>query len=85
MQYILLTVKDKDSVIKGFDCAVAENNQYEMRESLLTGFGEIATTVYDQDEFEDFMDVISDLSEGAQNGRVKELNVLNRKGVSQCT
>lgn len=85
MQYVLLTVKDKDGVIKGVDCAVSENNQYEMRESLLTGFGEIATTVYDQDEFEDFMDVINDLSERVQNGRVKELNILKRKGVSQWT
>ena len=55
MKYDLLTVTDKDSVIKGFDCIVAENNQYEMRESRLTGFGEIATTVYDQDEYEDFI------------------------------
>lgn len=83
MQYVLLSVTDKDSVIKGFDCIVAENNQYEMRESRLTGFGEIATTVYDQDEYEDFMDVVTGLSEGVQAGLVKQLNILRQKGVNQ--
>lgn len=83
MQYVLLTVTDEDSVIKGFDCIVTENNQYEMRESRLTGFGEIATTVYDQDEYEDFMDVITGLSEGVQDGLVKQLNILRQDGVNQ--
>lgn len=83
MQYVLLTVTDKYSVIKGFDCIVAENNQYEMRESRLTGFGEIATTVYDQDEYEDFMDVVTGLSEGVQDGLVKQLNILRQNGVGQ--
>lgn len=85
MQYVLLTITDKDSVIKGFDCTVAENSQYEMRESLLAGFGEVTTTVYGQDEFEDFMDVITELSEGVQGGQVKQLNILKTKGVSQWT
>ena len=85
MQYVLLTVTDKDSVIKGFDCIVAENNQYEMRESRLAGFGEIATTVYDQDEYEDFMNAITGLSEGVQNGLVKQIFILRRNGVSQWT
>lgn len=85
MQYVLLTVTDKDSIIRGFDCIVAENNQYKMRESRLAGFGEIATTVYDQDEYEDFMDVITGLSEGVQGGLVKQLNILRQKGVNQWT
>ena len=83
MQYVLLTVTDKDSVIKGFDCIVTGNNQYEMRESRLAGFGEIATTVYNQDEYEDFMDVITGLSEGVQDGLVKQLNILKQNGVNQ--
>lgn len=85
MQYVLLTVTDKDSVIKGFDCIATENSQYEMRESRLAGFGEIATTVYDQDEYEDFMNAITGLSEGVQNGLVKQLNILRQNGVSQWT
>lgn len=85
MQYVLLTVTDKDSIIKGFDCIVAENNQYEMRESRLAGFGEIATTVYDQNEYEDFMDVVTGLSEGVQGGLVKQLNILRQNGVNQWT
>lgn len=83
MQYVLLTVTDKDSLIKGFDCITTENSQYEMRESRLEGFGEISTTVYDQDEYEDFMDVITGLSEGAQNGLVKKLNILRHDGVNR--
>lgn len=83
MQYVLLTVTDKDSVIKGFDWIVTENNQYEMRESRLTGFGEIATTVYNQDENEDFMDVITGLTKGVQNGLVKQLKILRQNGVNQ--
>lgn len=83
MQYVLLTVTDKDSVIKGFDCIIAEDNQYEMRESRLTGFGEIATTVYDHDEYEDFMFVVTGLSEGVQDGLVKQLNILRKNGVDQ--
>lgn len=83
MQYVLLTVTDKDSVIKGFDCIVTEDNQYEMRESRVTGFGEIATTIYSQDEYEDFIDVITGLSEGVQNGLIKQLNILRQNGVSQ--
>ncbi len=83
MQYVLLTVTDKDSVIKGFDCIVAENDQYKMGESRLTGFGEIATTVYDQDEYEDFMDVVAGLFEGVQDGLVKQLNILRQNGVDQ--
>lgn len=85
MQYVLLTVTDKDSVIKGFDCIVAENNQYEMRESRLTDFGEIATTVYDQDEYEDFIDVVTGLSEGVQDGLIRQLNILRQNGVNQWT
>lgn len=81
MKYVLLTVTDKDSVIKGFDCIIAENNQYEMRESWLTGFGEIAITVYNQDEYEDFMDVVTGLSEGVQDGLVKQLNILRQGGL----
>lgn len=83
MQYVLLTVTDKDSVIKGFDCIATEDNQYEMRESRLPGFGEIATTVYDQDEYEDFMDVVAGLSAGVQDGLVKQLNILRQNGVNQ--
>lgn len=83
MQYVLLTVTDKDSVIKGFDCIVTEDNQYEMRESRVAGFGEIATTIYSQDEYEDFIDVVTGLSEGVQNGLVEQLNILRQNGVSQ--
>lgn len=83
MQYVLLTVTDKDCVIKGFDCIVTEDKQYEMRESRVTGFGEIATTIYSQDEYEDFIDVITGLSEGVQNGLIKQLNILRQNGVSQ--
>nr|DAQ08513.1 MAG TPA: hypothetical protein [Caudoviricetes sp.] len=83
MQYVLLTVTDEDSVIKGFDCIVTEDNQYEMRESRLIGFGEIATTVYGQDEYEDFINVVTALSEGVQDGLVKQLNILRRNGVNQ--
>lgn len=83
MQYVLLTVTDKDSVIKGFDCITVEDNQYEMRESRLDSFGEIAITVYNQDEYEDFMDIIIGLSEGVINGLVKRLYILERKGVNQ--
>lgn len=83
MQYVLLTVTDKDSVIKGFDCIATENNQYEMRESRLPGFGEIATTVYDQDEYEDFMDVVTGLSAGVQDGLIRQLNILRQNGVNQ--
>lgn len=83
MQYVLLTVTDKDCVIKGFDCIVTEDNQYEMRESRVAGFGEIATTIYSQDEYEDFIDVITGLSEGVQNGLIKQLNILRQNGVSQ--
>ena len=85
MQYVLLTITDKDSIIKGFDYIVTENSQYEMRESRLTGFGEIAITVYDRDEYEDFMDVIIGLSEGVQDGLVKQLNILKYNGVNQWT
>lgn len=85
MQYVLLTVTDKDSVIKGFDCIATENSQYEMRESRLAGFGEIAITVYTQDEYEDYMDVILGLSEGVQDGLVKQLNILRHNGVNQWT
>lgn len=83
MQYVLLTVTDKDSVIKGFDFITTENSQYEMRESRLAGFGEIAITVYNQDEYEDFMDVITGLSDGVQNGLVKQLFILKQNGVDQ--
>lgn len=83
MQYVLLTVTDKDSVIKGFDCIITEDNQYEMRESRLAGFGEIATTIYTQDEYEDFIDVVTGLSEGVQNGLVEQLNILRQNGVNQ--
>lgn len=83
MQYVLLTVTDKDSTIKGFDCIVTENNQYEMRESILAGFGEIATTTYNQDEYEDFINVVTGLSEGVQNGFIKQLNILRQNGVNQ--
>lgn len=83
MQYVLLTVTDEDSIIKGFDCITTRDNQYEMRESRLVGFGEIATTVYDQDEYEDFMDVVTGLSEGVQDGLVKQLNILRQNGVDQ--
>lgn len=83
MQYVLLTVTDKDSVIKGFDCIVTEDNQYEMRESRVTGSGEIATTIYSQDEYEDFIDVVTGLSEGVQNGLIKQLNILRQNGVSR--
>lgn len=85
MQYVLLTVTDKDSVIKGFDCIATKDNQYEMRESRLAGFGEIAITVYDRDEYEDFMDVIIGLSEGVQGGLVNQLNILRQNGVNQWT
>ena len=85
MQYVLLTVTDKDSIIKGFDCIATENNQYEMRESRLPGFGEIAITVYGRGEYEDFMDVITGLSEGVQDGLVKQLNILRYNGVNQWT
>lgn len=83
MQYVLLTVTDKDSVIKGFDFIATENSQYEMRESRLAGFGEIATTVYNQDEYEDFIDVVTGLYEGVQDGLVKQLNILRQNGVNQ--
>lgn len=83
MQYVLLTVTDKDFVIKGFDCIVTEDNQYEMRESRATGFGEIATTIYSQDEYEDFIDTITGLSEGVQDGLIKQLNILRQNGVNQ--
>lgn len=83
MQYVLLTVTNKNSVIKGFDCIVTEDNQYEMRESRLTGFGEIATTIYSQDEYEDFIGVVAALSEGVQNGLVERLNILRQNGVNQ--
>lgn len=83
MQYVLLTVTDKNSVIKGFDCIITEDNQYEMRESRVTGFGEIATTIYTQDEYEDFIDVVTSLSEGVQNGLVEQLNILRQNGVNQ--
>lgn len=83
MQYVLLTVTDKDSVIKGFDCIVTEDNQYEMRESRVASFGEIATTIYTQDEYEDFIDVVTGLSEGVQNGLVEQLNILRQNGVNQ--
>ena len=85
MQYVLLTVTDKDSIIRGFDCVATETSQYEMRESRLAGFGEIATTVYNQDEYEDFMNVITGLSEGVQDGLVKQLNILKYNGVNQWT
>lgn len=85
MQYVLLTVTDKDSVIKAFDCIATKDSQYEMRESRLAGFGEIATTVYDRDEYKDFMDVITGLSEGVQDGLVKQLNILRHNGVNQWT
>ena len=85
MQYVLLTVTDKDSVIKGFDFIATENNQYEMRESRLTGFGEIAITIYARDEYKDFLDVITGLSEGVQDGLVKQLNILKYNGVNQWT
>lgn len=85
MQYVLLTVTDKDSVIKGFDYIATGNSQYEMRESRLAGFGEIAITVYDRDEYKDFMNVITGLSEGIQDGLVKQLNILRQNGVSQWT
>ena len=83
MQYVLLTVTDKDSVIKAFDCIVANDKQYEMRESTLAGFGEIATTIYSQDEYEDFIDVVTGLSNGVQDGVIKQLNILRQNGVSQ--
>ena len=85
MQYVLLTVADEDSIIKGFDFIATENNQYEMRESRLAGFGEIAITVYNRDEYEDFMDVVTGLSEGIQDGLVKQLNILRQNGVNQWT
>lgn len=83
MQYVLLTVTDKDNIIKSFDCIAVKDNQYEMRESRLAGFGEIAITVYNQDEYEDFMDVITGLSEGVQDGLVKQLFILKQNGVDQ--
>lgn len=83
MQYVLLTVTDKDNVIKGFDCITTEDNQYEMRESRLAGFGEIAITVYNRDEYEDFMNVVLELSIGVTDGLVKQLNILRHNGVSQ--
>lgn len=85
MQYVLLTVTDKDSVVKGFDHIATGDNQYEMRESRLTGFGEIAITVYSRDEHEDFMNAITELFEGVQYGRVKRLNILKCEGVNQWT
>ena len=33
MQYVLLTIIDKDNIIEGFDCIITEKNQYEMREN----------------------------------------------------
>lgn len=83
MQYVLLTVTDKDNIIKSFDCIAVKDKQYEMRESRLAGFGEIAITVYNQDEYEDFMDVITGLSEGVQDGLVKQLFILKQNGVDQ--
>ena len=56
-----------------------------MRESRLAGFGEIAITVYDRDEYEDFMDVITGLSEGVQGGLVNQLKILRHNGVNQWT
>lgn len=85
MQYVLLTVTDEDSIIRSFDCIVAKDNQYEMRESRLTGFGEIAITIYSQDEYEDFLETVTCLSEGAQNGVVNQLNILRQNGVNQWT
>ena len=83
MQYVLLTVTDKDSVIKAFDCIVANDKQYEMRESRMDNGSEIAITVYDQEEYEDFIDVITELSNGVQDGVIKQLNILRQNGVSQ--
>ena len=83
MQYVLLTITDKDTVIKGFDCIASEDNQYEMRESRLAGFGEIAITVYNQDEYEDFINVVTVLYMQALGGLIKHLDILKLKGINQ--
>ena len=83
MQYVLLTVTNKEKAIKAFDCVVANDNQYEMRETRMDNGSEIATTIYTQDEYEDFMEVIDGLSQGVLDGAITQLNILRQNGVSQ--
>lgn len=83
MQHILLTVIDKNYIIRGFDYITTEDNQYEMRETTEDGFGEIATAIYSQNEYKDFKNIITKLSEEVQSGLVKKLNILRREGVKQ--
>lgn len=62
MKYVLLTITDETQTIKKWDWLLAnDNSSYRDTESFYNG-SSISTTVYSDDEIEDFDDMVTLLS-----------------------
>ena len=62
MQYVLLTITDETQTIKKWDWLLAnDNSHYRNTESFYNG-SSISTTVYSDDEIEDFDNIVTLLS-----------------------
>lgn len=58
MQATLLTVTDNIGVIIKYDYYISEEHMFEMRESIFEDGSAISITTYNEDEMEDFNNVL---------------------------
>lgn len=65
MKYAVLTVTDNQSVIKMFDWVMFSGDEFKNIESTYNG-SEIAITIYDPDERNEFLDVHQVLSNSSE-------------------
>ena len=70
MKFVLLTVTDKTQTIKKWDWLLAnDNSHYRDTESFYNG-SSISTTVYSDDEIEDFDDIVTLLSRSSDKENI---------------
>ena len=70
MKYVLLTITDETQTIKKWDWLLAnDNSNYRDTESFYNG-SSISTTVYSDDEIEEFDDVVTLLSRSSDKENI---------------
>lgn len=70
MKYVLLTITDETQTIKKWDWLLAnDNSHYRDTESFYNG-SSISTTVYSDDEIEDFDNIVTLLSRSSDKENI---------------
>lgn len=70
MKYVLLTITDETQTIKKWDWLLAnDNSHYRDTESFYNG-SSISTTVYSDDEIEEFDDIVTLLSRSSDKENI---------------